>query len=72
MTKNTFVGAARVVSTRPRSGIFGRFFAALSKARQLQADREVEVYLARQPDRMLRDIGMSEAEIQDMRQRHGR
>jgi hypothetical protein len=73
MSKSTFVSAARAtvaVVTPPRYGVIGRFFAALSRARQLQADREVETYLARQSDRMLGDIGMTDAEIKDLRQRH--
>jgi hypothetical protein len=72
MSKSTFVSAARAASETPKTGVFGRFFTALSKARQLQADREVEIYLVRQPDRMLRDIGMSDAEIQDLRERQDR
>jgi hypothetical protein len=71
MSKSTFFSAARATAETPSTSVFGRFFAALSKARQLQADREVEIYLMRQPDRMLHDIGMSEAAIQDLRQRHG-
>jgi uncharacterized protein YjiS (DUF1127 family) len=73
MSKSTFVGAARATADKaaaPHAGIFGRFFAALSKARQLQADREVEVYLARQSDRTLHDIGMTDADILALRQRH--
>jgi uncharacterized protein YjiS (DUF1127 family) len=75
MGKSTIFGAARAtadVATPPRYGVVGRFFAALSCARQLQADREVEIYLARQSDRMLHDIGMTDADIQDLRQRHQR
>jgi uncharacterized protein YjiS (DUF1127 family) len=72
MSKSTFNSATRASAETPRAGIFGRFFAALSKARQLQADREVEIYLARQPDRVLHDIGMSDADIQELRQRHDR
>jgi uncharacterized protein YjiS (DUF1127 family) len=76
MNKTTIVSAARAATSdtaaaRP-SGIFARMFAALSKARQMQADREVEIYLARQPDRMLSDIGMSESEIQDLRKKFDR
>ncbi len=74
MSKSTLSAAARAETAvaPPRSGMFGRFFAALREARQLQADSEVEIYLVRQPDRMLQDIGMADADIQLLRERHGR
>ena len=64
--------AASDVRTVPKSGLWRRFFAALSKARQMQADRNVKQYLARQSDRTLQDIGMTDEEIADLRSKHGR
>ena len=49
------------------NGIVARVFAAITKAREVQAQREVNRYLARQPDRLLRDIGLDEAAIADLR-----
>ncbi len=59
-------------ATIPATGFFGRALSAIVKARQLQADREVENYLARQSDRMLRDIGMTDLDIEALRQKHNR
>ena len=49
------------------NGPFARVFAALIKAREIQAQREVNRYLARQPDRLLRDIGLDETAIAELR-----
>jgi hypothetical protein len=70
MSKSTVLSADKSVATK--SGIFSRMFAALIKARQLQADREVEIYMSRQSDRTLRDIGMTDGDIHDLRQKYGR
>jgi uncharacterized protein YjiS (DUF1127 family) len=68
--RTTTIPSAAAAGTRKKSGFFGRLVAALADARQRQADREVENYLSRQPDRMLRDIGLSEIEIEDLRRKH--
>ena len=49
------------------TGVWTRLFRAIAHARELQAKREVARYLAARPDRYLRDIGMSEVEIADLR-----
>ena len=48
-------------------GFGGRFLAAVARARAVQAQREVNRYLARQPDRLLYDIGLDEAAIAELR-----
>jgi uncharacterized protein YjiS (DUF1127 family) len=75
MSKPTFDAtehAVSNVSAAPKSGLLRRFFDALSRSRQMQADREVKHYLARQSNRTLHDIGMTDAEIADLRDTHGR
>jgi hypothetical protein len=58
-------------SARPSTGngIFARFLAVLAKGRERQAEREVARYLARQPDRLLKDIGFDAAAIAELRAR---
>jgi uncharacterized protein YjiS (DUF1127 family) len=76
MSKTSFFAARETAVTdsarAPQAGVFARLFAALTKARQIQAEREVAQYLARQPDRMLVDIGMTTAEIEDLRAKFSR
>lgn len=48
-------------------GFGARILAAIVKAREIQAQREVNRYLARQPDRLLHDIGLDEAAIAELR-----
>ena len=48
-------------------GFWARFIAAFAKAREAQAKREVARYLAQRPDHYLRDIGMTEVEIAELR-----
>ncbi len=75
MNKSTIDATEHAISevrTVPKSGLWRRFFAAFSKARQMRADREVKHYLARQSDRTLQDIGMTDEEIADLRNKHGR
>jgi uncharacterized protein YjiS (DUF1127 family) len=75
MSKLSFFAARELARTdsaeAPKAGVFGRFFAALTKARHVQAEREVSRYLSRQSDRMLADIGMTPAEIDDLRAKFG-
>ena len=55
-------------ATRDRSnGLLARVFGAIAQAREIQAQREVNRYLARQPDRLLRDIGLDETAIAELR-----
>ncbi len=75
---STIITAARAVEagqattkSEAKSGFFGRLIRAMGEARQRQADREVEMYLARQPSRMLEDIGLSQTEIDALRSKHG-
>lgn len=49
------------------NGIFARILSAIVKAREVQAQRQVNRYLARQPDRLLRDIGFDETTIAELR-----
>ena len=58
--------------TKPRTtgaGVWARAIAGITKAREVQAKRETNRFLARQPDRFLRDIGLNETEILDLRRR---
>jgi uncharacterized protein YjiS (DUF1127 family) len=75
MSKLSFFAAREIAQTEstasPKAGVFGRFFAAMTKAREVQAEREVARYLARQTDRMLLDIGMTPTEIEDLRAKFG-
>lgn len=48
-------------------GFWSRALAAIVTAREAQAKREANRFLARQSDRFLRDIGLSESEIQELR-----
>ncbi len=48
-------------------GFWARAMAAIAAAREVQAKREANRFLARQSDRFLRDIGMSEGEIFKLR-----
>ena len=73
-TSSLFAGvlAGRVdVSKRDAApagrGLVGRIMAAIVKAREIQAQREVNRYLARQPDRLLYDIGLDDATIAELR-----
>ena len=62
----------KTVDTKPTSvgaGIWARAIAGITKAREIQAKRETNRFLARQPDRFLRDIGLDETEILDLRRR---
>ena len=52
------------------SGFMGRVLNAIVHAREVQAQREVDRYLSRQPDRMLKDIGLGDGEIAELRARH--
>lgn len=53
---------------RPAGGAFwARAFSSIIAAREAQAKREANRFLARQSDRFLQDIGMSESEILDLR-----
>lgn len=49
---------------------WGRILGAFKIAREIQATREVNRYLARQPDRLLRDIGLNDHDISELRHRH--
>ena len=48
-------------------GFGARIMAAIVTAREVQAQREINRYLARQPDRLLVDIGLDEAAIAELR-----
>ena len=48
-------------------GVGARILAAIANARVVQAQREVNRYLARQPDRLLHDIGLDESAIAELR-----
>ena len=65
-----FAGDLDVPALAPRAtgnGLLSRLFNAIAKAREIQAQREVNRYLARQPDRLLRDIGLDETAISELR-----
>ena len=51
-------------------GLFARIMASIVNARVAQAQREANRYLARQPDRLLRDIGLNETEIADLKRQY--
>ena len=53
-----------------KSGLWARILSSLAAAREAQAEREVSRYLSMRPDHVLRDIGMTEEEIADLRRRH--
>ena len=53
-----------------KPGLFARFMASVVKAREAQAEREVNRYLARQPDRLLLDIGLDHRAIAELRYQH--
>ncbi len=79
MSKSTSSSASTSIAkaqdsavTRAKPGILSRFAAALSRSRQMQAEREVQRYLARQSDPVLHDIGLTDAEIAELRAKHGR
>ena len=54
-------------ATKAGGGVFTRVMAAIVAAREMQAKREAYRYLARQPDRLLRDIGLDQTEIASLR-----
>ena len=58
------------VKTAPSTGFFARMFASIVRAREVQARHEANRYLARQPDRLLYDIGFDATEIADLRRRY--
>ncbi len=51
-------------------GVLARIFNRVVQAREAHARREANRYLARQPDRLLRDIGLDETEIAKLRRRY--
>jgi len=51
-------------------GLLARALHAIAQAREIQAQREVNRYLARQSDRMLKDIGFDDAGIAELRTKH--
>lgn len=73
-----FAGGFAVTSEKTASGgaknggagFLARVLAAIATAREAQANREANRYLARQPDRLLRDIGLDEREIADLRRQY--
>ena len=52
------------------NGFWARLVAGIVLAREAQARREVARYLSQRPDRYLRDIGLSDTEIADLRCQH--
>ena len=72
-TSSIFTGnMPEVVSTQAKPaktgpGFWARALLAITKARELQAKRETNRFLARQPDRFLRDIGLDDTEIAELR-----
>lgn len=69
---NFSTGAANDVDTSAKAdahsnGLIGRLFDAIAKARAAQARREVNRYLARQPDRLLHDMGLDDQAIAELR-----
>ena len=72
-TTSMFAGHAPqpIFSKAPsHGGFFGRVFNAIVHAREMQAQREVDRYLARQPDRMLKDIGLADGDIAELRTKY--
>ena len=58
---------ARSKPVKAGSGFWARMMGAIMLAREAQAKREINRYLARQPDRMLYDIGLTDSEIAELR-----
>ena len=56
--------------TAAGQGLFARLLAGIVRAREAQARNEANRYLARQPDRLLLDIGLDATEIADLRRRY--
>jgi uncharacterized protein YjiS (DUF1127 family) len=62
MTATTATKSIRFRTARPQpAGFLARFFAAWKQRRQKRRD---EMWLTRQPDHLLRDIGISRGEIE--------
>lgn len=57
-------------AVKSSKGVVARVFAAILTAREAQAKREANRYLARQPDRLLRDIGLDDCEIANLRRQY--
>ena len=62
--------AGQGIDSDKGAGMVGRILGAIRKAREAQAQREVNRYLARQPDRLLRDIGLDSGDIAELRARY--
>ena len=60
-------GSGAVPTPAVGHGIVARILGTIVKAREAQAQREVNRYLARQPDRLLRDMGLDDTEIAILR-----
>ena len=71
MSTLTVTNHAHTSSIPATAGIWGRVMSAIVKARELQAQREINRYLARQPDRLLADIGLDATAIAELRARVG-
>ena len=63
---------SRRETARPAAngGFWARVAASIMKAREAQALRETNRYLARQSDRFLADIGYNETDIATLRRNH--
>ena len=59
--------AARGVAPAKPAGVWSRIISCIMAAREAQAKREVARYLSQRPDRYLRDIGLTETEITELR-----
>jgi len=64
------LSSSAAVTSSQGGNFFTRVLNAIMSARELQAQREVDRYLARQPDRMLKDIGFDDAGIAELRMKH--
>ena len=59
--------AAQYPAVQSGSGFWARVIIGITTAREMQAKRETNRFLARQTDRFLRDIGLDEVEIAELR-----
>jgi uncharacterized protein YjiS (DUF1127 family) len=62
-------GGMAAPAGKERLGFFSRLLARLIKAREAQAKRYVDGYLAGLPDRQLADLGYTRKEIDELRKR---